>query len=314
MTAATIHTPMQPLSAQRSSDIPSSAQIHPTAIINQGAMIGENVLIGPFCVIGSNVTLDDGVQLISHVCVDGLTHIGRNSVVYPFASIGHNPQDLKYNGEPSTVTIGVKTIIREYVTIQPGTQGGGMKTVVGDGCLLMVGVHVAHDCIVGNDVIMANYATLAGHVVVDDHVIIGGLSAVKQFVRIGAYAMIGGMSGVEKDVVPYALVMGERANLHGVNILGMKRNGFSNAAIQQVQHIYQHIFVENDEAPFHQRVQKQRDAIEAKADSGLSSPKSGLENTNDFDASNTSAAHTLFEFIAVESKCHFTMPKSKGAK
>jgi UDP-N-acetylglucosamine acyltransferase len=230
--------------------------------------------------------------LISHVCVDGITHVGAESIIFPFASVGLRPQDLKYNSEPSTVTIGQKTTIREYVTIQPGTEGGGMKTSVGDGCLLMVGVHVAHDCIVGNNVIMANYATLAGHVVISDHVIIGGLSAIKQFVRIGAYAMIGGMSGVEKDVVPYALVMGERANLHGVNILGMKRHGFSNNVIQHVQSIYQNVFVEDDGEPFHARVSKQ----------------SNVPATDD----QMLASQVLFDFMDSETKCHFTMPKGNG--
>jgi UDP-N-acetylglucosamine acyltransferase len=270
--------------------IDPTAQIHPTAIINDGAIIGKDVNIGPYCVIGKNVILDDGVRLVSHVCVDGITHIGAESLVYPFASIGHNPQDLKFNGEPSTVTIGKKTTIREYVTIQPGTEGGGMKTTVGDGCLLMVGVHVAHDCHVGNNVVMANYATLAGHVFVADHVIIGGLSAIKQFVRIGAYAMIGGMSGVEKDVVPYALVMGERANLHGVNILGMKRHGFSNAVIQRVQAIYKNVFIEDDESPFQLRVKKQRAAPAIEGQDHVT--------------------QVLFDFMDGETKCHFTMAKN----
>lgn len=272
------------------SKIHPSATIHPSAIIADGAVIGKDVNVGPYCVIGAQVILNEGVKLISHICVDGITTIGANSLVYPFASIGHNPQDLKYNGEPSTVIIGENTTIREYVTIQPGTASGGMATTVGNNCLLMVGVHVAHDCHVGNNVVMANYATLAGHVVVGDHVVVGGLSAAKQFVRIGAHAMIGGMSGVEKDVLPYALIMGERANMHGVNIVGMKRHGYSNADIQKVQTVYQGIFNEDDAAPFSERVQKQRESI---------------IQTND-----DRAMHTVFEFMDAETKCHFCGPKS----
>ena len=273
-----------------SSRIHEAAQIHPTAIIADGAVIGKDVVIGPYCVIGKDVTLDEGVKLVSHVCVGGITHIGVHSLIYPFASIGHAPQDLKYNGEPSTVTIGTNTTIREYVTIQPGTTSGGIKTTVGNDCLLMVGVHVAHDCHVGNNVVMANYATLAGHVIIEDHVIIGGLSAIKQFVRIGAYAMIGGMSGVEKDVVPYAMVLGERANLHGVNIVGMKRHGFSNAEIQQVQAIYKTVFNEDDDAPFNARVQKQRESLVT--------------------ANQDRATQIVFDFMDGDTKCHFCMPKS----
>ncbi len=272
-----------------SSRIHPTAQIHPTAIIADGAVIGKDVVIGPYCVVGKDVTLDEGVKLISHASIDCITHIGAHSLVYPFASI-NKTQDLKYNGEPSTVSIGKNTTIREYVTIQPGTSGGIMKTVVGDNCLLMIGVHVAHDCIVGDNVVMANYATLAGHVVVEDNVIIGGLSAVKQFVRIGKHAMIGGMSGVEKDVVPYALIMGERASMHGVNIVGMKRHGYSNAEIQQVQAIYQNIFSENDESPFNARVQKQRESLAG--------------------ANQDRATQIVFDFMGGETKCHFCMPKS----
>lgn len=266
-----------------------SAQIHPTAIIADGAVIGKDVVVGPYCVIGKNVTLDEGVELISHVSIDCITHIGAHSLIYPFASI-NKTQDRKYNGEPSTIEVGKNTIIREYVTIQPGTSGGIMKTVIGDNCLLMIGVHIAHDCILGNNVIMANYATLAGHVIVDDNVNIGGLSAVKQFVRIGKYAMIGGMSGVEKDVVPYALIMGERASMHGVNIVGMKRHGYSNSEIQHVQAIYQGIFNEDDDSLFTARVQKQREAL-----SGVNQDR---------------ASQIVFDFMDGETKCHFCMPKS----
>lgn len=220
--------------------------IHPTAIIEPGAKIGKNVKIGPYCIVEKTVTLGDDIVLVSHVCVAGHTTIGARTEIYPFASIGHRPQDLKYNGENSTLEIGTDNMIREYVTIQPGTNGGGMITKVGNHCLFMATSHVAHDCTVGDHVILANNATLAGHVTVADYVIIGGLSAVHQFVRIGAHAMIGGMSGVEQDVIPYGVVVGERARLSGLNLIGLKRRGFSAAEINGLRHAYHEIF--NDTA------------------------------------------------------------------
>ncbi|MCE3230132.1 MAG: lpxA [Alphaproteobacteria bacterium] len=217
-------------------------QIHPTAVIDDKAQLGENVQIGPFCCVGPKVVLGDGVRLISHVTIAGRTYIGADVTIYPFASIGHPPQDLKYNGEDSQLIIGDKNTIREYVTLQPGTAGGGMVTQIGSNNLFMVASHIAHDCQVGNHVIMANGATLGGHVQVEDHAIIGGLSAVHQFVRIGAHAIIGGMSGVEHDVIPYGHVKGERANLSGLNLIGLKRRGFSTAAIQELRSAYQDLF------------------------------------------------------------------------
>lgn len=202
-------------------------EIHPTAVIDSAAKIGKNVKIGPYCCIGANVEIGDGVELKAHVVIDGQTSIGADSKFFPFASIGLPPQDLKYSGEKSTLTIGERNIIREYVTMNPGTEGGGLETRVGDDNLFMVGAHVAHDCIVGNNVIMANNATLAGHVMVDDYAIIGGLAAVHQFCRIGRHAMIGGMSGVENDIIPYASVLGGRAWLSGLNLVGLKRRGVS---------------------------------------------------------------------------------------
>src|SRR5215475_7057845 len=168
-------------------------QIHPTAVVAPGARLADNVVIGPYCIIGEHVTLAAGVNLKSHVVVEGRTTIGERTRIFPFASIGHVPQDLKYDGEASSLEIGADNTIREHVTMNPGTAGGGMVTRVGDHCLFMVGAHVAHDCQIGNYVIMANNATLAGHVVVEDHAVLGGLSAVHQFVRIGKHAMIGGM-------------------------------------------------------------------------------------------------------------------------
>lgn len=218
--------------------------IHKTAIVDGKAGIGADVSIGPYCIVGPDVTLGDGVELKSHVVIDGRTAVGAGTVIYPFAVIGLPPQDLKYKGEPSTLTIGSNNVIREYVTMNPGTEGGGMETRVGDNGLYMIGVHVAHDCNIGTGVIMANNATLAGHVVVEDFAVIGGLAAVHQFVRIGAHAMIGGLSGVEQDVIPFGSVMGERANLSGLNIIGMKRRGFDREAIHGLRSAFKEIFDE----------------------------------------------------------------------
>jgi UDP-N-acetylglucosamine acyltransferase len=216
--------------------------IHPTALIDAKAQLGENVQIGPFCCVGADVVLGDNVRLISHVTIAGRTQIGAGTTIYPFASIGHPPQDLKYTGEPSQLIIGKNNTIREYVTLQPGTKGGTMLTQIGDNNLFMVATHVAHDCIIGNHVIMSNGATLGGHVCIEDHAIIGGLSAVHQFVRIGSHAIIGGMSGVEHDVIPYGSVKGERASLSGLNLVGLKRRGFLPPTIQALRSAYQDIF------------------------------------------------------------------------
>ena len=217
-------------------------QIHPSAIISSEAKIGENTKIGPFCVVGCDVTLEDNVTLHPHVIVDGITHIGEGTEIYPFASIGCPPQDLKYSGEPSKLIIGKKNVIRENVTMNPGTKGGGMITTVGDGGLFMVGSHVAHDCTVGNNVVLANNATLAGHVTVGSFVILGGLSAVHQFVRIGDHAIVGGMTGVEYDVIPYGSVKGNRASLSGLNIVGLKRRGFSREELDELRTAYKVLF------------------------------------------------------------------------
>lgn len=219
-------------------------EIHPTAVVEAGAELGENVSIGAFCSVGPNVTLADGCRLISHAVVAGRTSIGANTHIYPFASIGHQPQDLKYQGEPSTLEIGANNIIRENVTMNPGTEGGGMVTRVGNNCLFMVGAHVAHDSDVGNHVIFANNATIAGHVVVEDYAVLGGLSAVHQFVRIGCHAMIGGMSGVEQDVIPYGSVLGNRARLAGLNVVGIRRRGFSRSEIADLRKAYRLLFAE----------------------------------------------------------------------
>lgn len=216
--------------------------VHATAIVDPKARLGEDVAIGPFCCIGPDVELGDGVRLISHVVIDGRTRIGAGTVVFPFASLGLPPQDLKYRGEPSELVIGAQNRIREHVTMNPGTEGGGMVTAIGDRGLFMVGAHVAHDCRLGNNVILANSATLAGHVTVGDFAILGGLSAVHQFVRIGAHAMIGGMSGVENDVIPFGLVMGERARLSGLNLVGLERRGFGREQITALRRAYRMLF------------------------------------------------------------------------
>jgi UDP-N-acetylglucosamine acyltransferase len=218
--------------------------VHPTAVVDPKARIGDGVEIGPYCVVGPDVELKSGVRLLSHVVVAGRTQVGARARIYPFASIGHPPQDLKYKGEPSRLVIGEDTVIREHVTMNPGTEGGGMETRVGDRCLIMVGCHVAHDCRIGNDVIMANNATLGGHVTVEDFAILGGLCAIHQFVRIGRHAMVGGMSGVENDVIPYGSVMGERARLSGLNLVGVKRRGFSREDIHALRTAYRLLFAQ----------------------------------------------------------------------
>src|ERR1051325_9693992 len=218
------------------------ARVHPTAIIAPGATLADDVVFGPYCIVGPDVVLGAGVSLDAHVVIDGRTTIGERTRIFPFAAIGFKPQDLKYKGEPSSLVIGRDNTIREHVTINTGTEGGGMVTRIGDYCLLMVGAHVAHDCRIGDHVIMANNATLAGHVVVEAHARLGGLSAVHQFVRIGRHAMIGGMSGVERDVIPYGQVMGDRARLNGINIIGMQRRGFKREDIQGLRNAYQCLF------------------------------------------------------------------------
>ncbi|HEV8015043.1 MAG TPA: acyl-ACP--UDP-N-acetylglucosamine O-acyltransferase [Stellaceae bacterium] len=229
------------------------SDIHPTALIEPGAELGATAKVGPFCHVGRHVQLGEQIELLSHVVIAGRTAIGDGTRIFPFASIGHQPQDLKYKGEESRLVIGRNNVIREQVTINPGTEGGGMVTRIGDNCLFMVGVHVAHDCIIGNGVIMANNATLAGHVKVGDFAVFGGLSAVHQFVRIGQYAMVGGVTGVERDVIPYGSVLGDRARLSGLNIVGMQRRGFSRDEIQALRNAYQALF-EGESGTFAERV------------------------------------------------------------
>ena len=216
--------------------------IHATALIAEGAEIGKDVKIGPYCTVGANVRLDDGVELVSHVVVDGITSVGANTKIFPFASIGLQPQDLKYGGELSRLEIGCNNVIREHVTMNPGTEVGGMLTSIGNNCLFMIGAHVAHDCHVADHVILVNNATLGGHVKIDEWAILGGLSAVHQFVRIGRHAMIGGMSGIENDVIPYGSVIGNRARLQGLNVIGLKRRNFDRETIHALRNAYRLLF------------------------------------------------------------------------
>jgi len=230
------------------------ANIHKLAVVSEKAKLADDVQVGPFCVIGDNVEIGSGTILKSHIVIEGITKIGKNNKIFPFATIGVSPQDLKYTNEPSEVIIGDNNTIREHVTIHLGTKDGAMKTTIGSNCLLMVGVHVAHDCVVGNRVILANNATLAGHVEVGDDVVIGGLSAIHQFVRIGKGAMIGGMSGVEGDIIPNGLVMGERAKLAGLNLVGMKRRGLSREEISSVRAFFKAL-QQDDEKTFVKKVE-----------------------------------------------------------
>ena len=230
--------------------ISANAKIHPSAIIEPGAEIAENVEIGAYCCVGERVIIGRNTKLHSHVVVMEDTILGEEVTVYPFASLGQKPQDLKYNGERSRLEIGNNTVIREYVTANIGTSGGGMLTKIGNNCLIMAYCHIAHDCTIGNNVILVNGVNLAGHVTVGDNAIIGGMSAVKQFIRIGKHAMIGGCSGIDRDVIPYGVVRSDRVTtLKGLNIIGLRRRGFSNEEIKLMQSVYNEIFKTDDTSP-----------------------------------------------------------------
>ena len=216
--------------------------IHTSSIISKKAKIGNNVKIGPFCNIGEFVQLEDNIELISNVHIEGNTRIGKGTKIFPFASIGTAPQDLKYKNELTSLIIGENNTIREYVTINPGTEGGGGNTVIGNNCLFMISSHVAHDCKVGNDVIIANNVPLGGHVTIEDSVVIGGNSAVQQYTRIGRLAMIGGMTGVLKDVIPFGLSVGNRNHLQGINLIGLRRKNYENKKIMNLDKAYKAIF------------------------------------------------------------------------
>ena len=227
--------------------------IHSSSVIDKNAKISTTIKIGPFCYVGPNVELSDGVELISNVHIEGNTKIGKDTKIFPFASIGTQPQDLKYKNEKNSLSIGEKNIIREYVTINPGTIGGGSKTIIGNNCLFMISSHIAHDCKIGNNVIIANNVPLGGHVTIEDSVVIGGNSAVQQFTRIGRLAMIGGMTGVLKDVIPFGLSIGNRNYLQGINLIGLRRKKYDNQLIIGLSKAYKEIFASQN---FHENLNK----------------------------------------------------------
>ncbi len=216
--------------------------IHNTSVIDPKAKIAKNVKIGPFCFVGPNVHLNENVELKSNVHIEGNTKIGKGTKIFPFASLGTQPQDLKFKGEKNSLEIGENNLIREYVTINPGTEGGGSKTIIGNNCLFMISSHIAHDCKIGNNVIIANNVPLGGHVTLEDSVVIGGNSAVQQFTRIGRLAMIGGMTGVLKDVIPFGLSIGNRNFLQGLNLIGLRRQKYDNQKIMGLDKAYKEIF------------------------------------------------------------------------
>lgn len=219
-----------------------SADVHASAIVGPEVRLGEGVRIGPYCVVQGEVELANGVELISHVAVSGRTRIGEGTRVFPFASVGHIPQDMKYKGELSRLEIGAHCIIREHATLNPGTEFGGMVTRVGDHCLLMIGAHVAHDCLIDDHVILVNNVTLGGHVEIGEWAIVGGMTAVHQFVKIGKHAMIGGASALGTDVIPYGLARGNLATLDGLNLVGLKRRNFSRDEIHTLRRAYRFLF------------------------------------------------------------------------
>ena len=216
-----------------------TSQIHPSSRVSKSVLIGDNVKIGPFCNIDGQISIGDGTEIKSHVSITGNTTIGRNNTFYPFSNIGCDPQDLKFSGEESFLEIGDSNTFRENVTISKGTKDGGMKTIIKNKNLFMTGVHIAHDCKINNNNIFVNQVTLGGHVNILDNVVIGGLSAVIQFVTIGSYSMIGGMSGIDKNVLPFSLAIGNRAKLRGLNLVGIRRNNFNKNEINQINSLHE---------------------------------------------------------------------------
>jgi UDP-N-acetylglucosamine acyltransferase len=216
--------------------------VHSTAIIGKGAVFGDDVTVGPYCIIGSDVVLGDGVRLESNVIVEGRTKIGARTVISPFAVIGGAPQDLSYRDEATQVEIGPDCIIREQVTIHRGTVGGRSLTSIGAKCFLMIGVHIAHDCVVGDNVILTNHATLGGHAVLEENVILGGMAGIKQHLRVGAHAFIAAYCGVTRDIIPYAIAMGQPGELVGLNVVGLRRRGFDKAQLHGLRAAYRMFF------------------------------------------------------------------------
>jgi UDP-N-acetylglucosamine acyltransferase len=263
-----------------------AASIHATAIVEPGASLGAGVTIGPFCLVGAKATLGDGVKLHSHVVIAGRTRIGEGTQVYPFAVLGHPPQDLKYRGEESDLVIGAHCTIREGVTMNPGTTGGGGVTEVGDHGLFLTQSHVAHDCKIGSHVIFSNNVMMAGHCNVGDYAILSGGAGIHQFVRIGAHAFVGGLSGVENDVIPYGMALGNRAHLAGLNIIGLKRRGFDREQIHALRRAYRLLFANEgtlqerledvaQEFRDHPQVQEVVDFIRAGGDRAICTPRNG---------------------------------------
>ncbi len=267
-----------------------SYNFHSTSIVDENADIDKSVIIGPYCIIGPHVKIRKGTELKSNVIISGDTEIGECCLIYPFSVLGNPPQDLKFQGESSKLIIGNNNVIREHVTMNPGTDGGGLITKIGNNCLIMIGAHVAHDCILGNNIILANNASLAGHVVVDDFAILGGLSGVHQFVRIGCHAMVGGLSALESDVIPYGSVIGNRAYLSGLNIIGLKRRSFSREVIHDLRKAYRLLFAPegtiqerlkdvSDEFKKNEPVMDIVKFIEGNASRAICQPKNGNKNT-----------------------------------
>lgn len=263
-------------------------RIHPTAIIETGAELGPGVIVGPFCHVGPRVTLGANCELVSHAVVWGNTSVGAGTRIFPFASIGHQPQDLKFHGEDSRLEIGESCLIREGVTMNPGTEGGGLLTKVGDRSVFLANSHVAHDAIIGSNVILSNNVMIAGHVTVGDFCILGGGSAVHQFVRIGDHAFIGGLAGLEHDLIPYGMALGNRAALAGLNLVGLKRRGFTREAIHDLRRAYRLLFAQEgtlkervedvaEEFATHPQVHEILDFIRAGGDRALCTPRDGKD-------------------------------------
>ena len=222
-----------------------TSQIHPSSSLSKSVQLGENVIIGPYCYLEGNIKIDNGTVLKSHISITGNTSIGKDNIFYPFSNIGCDPQDLKFSGEDSFLEIGNSNIFRENVTISKGTKDGGMLTKIKDNNLFMTGVHIAHDCKINNNNILVNQVTLGGHVNINDYVVIGGLSAVIQFVTIGSYSMVGGMSGIDKNVLPFSLVIGNRAKLRGLNLVGIRRHKFNKDQINKINNLHE-TFINKD--------------------------------------------------------------------
>ena len=233
-----------------------TSQIHPSSSLSKNVQLGENVIIGPYCYLEGNIKIDSGTVLKSHISITGNTSIGKDNIFYPFSNIGCDPQDLKFSGEDSFLEIGNSNIFRENVTISKGTKDGGMLTKIKDNNLFMTGVHIAHDCKINNHNILVNQVTLGGHVNINDYVVIGGLSAVIQFVTIGSYSMVGGMSGIDKNVLPFSLVIGNRAKLRGLNLVGIRRHKFNKDQINKISNLHETFINKEDILSTEDKVEK----------------------------------------------------------